>query len=125
MLRGRLICRPVSPAWARARDRGRAGGSRRLVAERAGNALGAVAALARLAAGLLAAHRGLLRIVVLARLLGDREIEIRGYGRAHAAGADHGLEQLDDAPLVALLELARVFELPRADRGLRSYRPAS
>src|SRR6202044_1151855 len=89
-------------------DGGRARSARRLVAQRPGNSFRAVAAPALLVAGLLAAHRRLLRVVVLPRLLGNRVIHVGGDRRTHPAGADHGFEQIDDALLIAFFELARV-----------------
>jgi len=97
-----------------ARDGGGAGGARGLIAQCAGNAFGAVPALAQFIAGLFAAHRGLLRIVILVGFFGHREVQIGRDRRAHAPRPDHRFQQFDDAPLVAFLELARVLELPGA-----------
>src|SRR6185295_18139465 len=75
---------------------------RRLVAQRAGHALHAFAAMR-----------------VLARLLRDREVELRRNARADALGADDRPEQALDATRVLLLELLTVFELrAREARGV-------
>src|ERR1700722_9288098 len=97
-----------------ARNRGRTRGARRLIAQGTGYAFRPVAALAHLVAGLFAAHRRLLRIIVLTRLFGDRVVQIRGDGGVYASRSDHRFEQFDDAPLIAFLEFACVFELPGA-----------
>ena len=59
----------------------------RLIAERTGHALHAVAAM-RVLARLLAAHDLRVGIEALARLLGHREIDLGRHARAHALGAD-------------------------------------
>src|SRR4051812_33025652 len=69
---------------------------RRLVAQRAGHALHAFAAM-RILARLLAAEDLNGRIEALACLLRDREVELRRYARADALGADDRAEQALDA----------------------------
>ena len=91
-----------------------------MVAERTGNSFRAVGRFSHVAAGLFAAHRRLLRIVIFVGLLGLSEVQISRDRRAHAAGSHDRLQKLDDAPLIGLFELARMFELPRRRRRLRA-----
>ena len=89
-----------------------------MIAESAGDAFGIAPAFAIFTAGLFAADCRLRRIIVFASLLGHGEIQISRDRRSHPAGADNGLQQLDDAPLIRLLQLAGVLELPGAGRRL-------
>src|SRR5690606_12990963 len=98
----------------RQRDARRGG----LVRQRARYALRTRAVAARLLGRLLAAHDLTIRPILLARLFGRRELDVRDDLRAHAADADERREQRLDAARVTLLQIARDLELFLANRKL-------